>query len=73
MNTELMLQAQRARADQVMLATLSFLALICLGIASLTDTWGLALAVGVPAVAVPWLIYRSAPGSLVSRLASPAR
>ncbi len=66
---EHILRPLRIKADRIMLATLAFLALICLGIASLTDTWGLALAVAVPAVLVPWLIQRSAPGTLVSRLA----
>ncbi|MFD0667724.1 methyl-accepting chemotaxis protein [Ramlibacter sp. MAHUQ-53] len=68
-NTEQMLQPQRATADRVLLATLAFLALISLGIAAFTQTWGLALLVGVPAFAVPFLIHRAAPGSLVSRLA----
>jgi methyl-accepting chemotaxis protein len=35
----------------------------------LTDSATLALMVGVPALLVPWLIYRMAPGSVASRIA----
>ena len=65
---EALLQTQRARADRLMLATLAALLLLSCGVAALTDTWLIALAVGVPAVAVPWIIHAAAPGSLVSRL-----
>ena len=69
LNTEAMLQPQRAKADRLMLTTLAFLALLCLGIGAVTNTWDIALAVGLPAFVVPWMIYRAAPGSLVSRTA----
>jgi methyl-accepting chemotaxis protein len=69
-NIELILQPQRAKADVVMLGTLVFLAVISAGIAYFTQTWGVALAIGLPAVAVPFAIYSMAPGSLGSRLAN---
>ena len=71
-NIELILQPQRARADLVMLGTLVFLALISLGIAFFTQTWNVALAIGLPAVLVPIAIYKMSPGSLASRLATAA-
>ena len=69
-NIELILQPQRVKADVVMLGTLVFLAVISMGIAYFTQTWGVALAIGLPALAVPLVIYSMAPGSLGSRLAN---
>jgi methyl-accepting chemotaxis protein len=43
--------------------------LVCFGIAYFTSTFSLAVMVGVPALLVPWTIYKSAPGSLASRIA----
>ena len=68
-NTEVLLQAYRLQADKLMLATLLFLQAIVLGVAYFNGTWSLALSVGLPALLVPWAIYRMAPGSLASRLA----
>jgi len=68
-NAEAILQPQRAQADRLMLGTLLFLQVIVLAIAYFTDTWSLALGVGLPALVVPCFLYRMAPGSLVSRLA----
>jgi methyl-accepting chemotaxis protein len=52
-----------------MTATLGFLLLVSLGVAAFTDSWGVALAVGLPALGVPFALYRMAPGSLASRIA----
>jgi len=68
-NEELILQPLRARADKVMTATLGVLLLVSLVVATFTDSWGIALAVGIPALGVPFAIFRMAPGSLVSRIA----
>lgn len=68
-STESILQPLRANADRLMLATLVFLELICVGIAYFTGTWSLALTVGLPALGVPYAIYRMGPGSLPTRLA----
>jgi methyl-accepting chemotaxis protein len=69
MNDEQVLQASRMAADQVMLGTLVFLLLVSLGVAAYTVTWGVTLAVGLPALIVPFALFRMAPGSLVSRIA----
>jgi methyl-accepting chemotaxis protein len=42
---------------------------ITLAVAAATDTWLVALAVGLPALAVPFFLYRLSPGSLPTRLA----
>lgn len=46
-----------------------FLLLVCLGLGYATGTTSLGLLVGLPALLVPWGIYKAAPGSLASRLA----
>ena len=69
MDTERLLQPQRAAADRVMLVMMAFLTLACLVLGLYTDSLSLALAVALPALIVPFLIYRAAPGSLASRLA----
>lgn len=66
-NSEGLLQPYRERADRVMLVTLAVLLAVSCGIAAFTDTWGVALAVGVPALLVPAMIFRLSPGSLLSR------
>ncbi len=68
-DTDRILQAQRAGADRTMLVMMVFLTLVCLLTGALTDGLALAAAVAVPALVVPALIYRAAPGSLASRLA----
>lgn len=60
------MQAFRKSADKLMIGTLAFLLAISLGIAALNGSWLPALAVGLPALVVPLLISRMAPGSLVS-------
>ncbi|HSV71001.1 MAG TPA: methyl-accepting chemotaxis protein [Methylibium sp.] len=42
--------------------------LVCLAFAAFTDTWLLAIAVGVPALAVPWWVSRAYPAAPFSRL-----
>jgi methyl-accepting chemotaxis protein len=69
LNEEQILQPMRAKADKVMTATLGFLLLISLTVAAFTDSWGVALAVGLPALGVPFTIFHMAPGSLASRIA----
>ena len=62
------LHGYRIGADRLMLGTLTFLLAVTIGISAFTGTWGIGLAVGLPALLVPLAIYRLAPGSLVSRL-----
>jgi len=69
MTTDDLLSSYRIHADRVMLVTLAALLLITLGVAGATGTWSIALAVGLPALAIPALIHRLAPGTLVSRIA----
>jgi methyl-accepting chemotaxis protein len=40
----------------------------CIGLAAFTDTWLLALLVGVPALAVPWWMTRAYPGAALTRI-----
>lgn len=69
MSTEELLHEQRLSADRIMLASLGVLLLVALGLAASTDSWLVALSVGVPALVVPALIYRMAPGTVISRIA----
>jgi len=69
LDTERLLQPQRAAADRIMLTMMAFLTLVCLGLGVYNESPELAAAVAIPALAVPFLIYRAAPGSLASRLA----
>ena len=63
-----LLQPQRAAADRIMLSMMVFLLAVCFAVAYVTSTWLLTAVVGVPALLVPWAIYKGAPGSLASRL-----
>ena len=62
------LQPQRAAADRVMLSMMVFLLFVCFACAHFTNTWTLTAIVGLPALLVPWTIYKGAPGSLASRI-----
>ncbi|MFM1859770.1 MAG: Methyl-accepting chemotaxis protein [Pseudomonadota bacterium] len=62
----------RLQADRLIGFTLAFLFLVSLVVAYFTQTWAEALLVGVPALAIPLLIAKSAPGSLSSRMAMSA-
>jgi methyl-accepting chemotaxis protein len=63
------LQPLRVGADRTMLGMMVFLLAVCLGVGGWTDSLPLSLLVGLPALLVPWAIFRMAPGSLASRLA----
>ncbi len=69
MATEDGLSSFRARADTIFIWTLGAHLLLCLVVAGMTDSWGPALSVGVPAFLVPFLLSRSARGALVTRIA----
>ncbi len=66
---EAVLQGHRAHADRLMLRTLAFLMVVLAGVGWYQNALVEALAVGLPAVLVPALIAKTAPGSLISRLA----
>ena len=63
------LRSYREQGDTIMSWTLGFLLLVSLGIAAWNGTWIAALLVGIPALAVPLLLTRMAPATLVTRLA----
>lgn len=64
-----MLTALRSKADRMLLGVLAVHLLVCLGFAAWTGEWMAALAIGVPALVVPAVLYKAQPGGLVSRLA----
>jgi len=66
---EAILQPGRVAADRLMLGTLVFLLVVALGVAAATSTWAVALIVGIPALLVPYLLFKLNPGSLISRIA----
>jgi methyl-accepting chemotaxis protein len=66
---EQLLAPQRRQAENIMLVALAFLFICGLGVAALTDTWGVALIVGLPACLIPLALCRLASGSLAPRLA----
>lgn len=66
------LRAANVRADAVMLASGGAFALICVLYGVFAGQAVTALLVGVPAVAVPFALFRLSPGSLVSRLGNSA-
>jgi len=69
MNAETLLRPYRVHADNIMLSALAVHLIVSIGVAAYTGTWGVSLVVAVPALLVPWLIVKSAPGTLVGRLA----
>ena len=68
-HADMILQPQRAAADRIMLSMMVFLLAVTFGIGWFTNSTSLSLLVGLPALLVPWAIYKMAPGSLASRLA----
>ena len=65
---EELLKPFRIKVDRVMMATAVFLFLITLAIGFIYDGLIFSFAVGLPAVIVPFFIWRLSPGSLLSRL-----
>jgi methyl-accepting chemotaxis protein len=57
------------RGDQIMVGVLWFLGALALALAPYRSTWGAALVVGLPAVAVPTLLAAVVPASRLSRCA----
>ena len=66
------LEAFRTRADRILLAALAAHVVASLCVALWNGSWVPALVLAVPAAIVPALIYRLAPGALVTRLAVAA-
>jgi methyl-accepting chemotaxis protein len=63
------LQAFRSHSDGILLGALAFHLVVCLGVAAVNGSWGLALGIGVPAFLVPFILFRLSPGELITRLA----
>ncbi len=64
-----LLKPIRTRVDGVMMATVAFVFLVTVVVGLVYDGIVFSLAVGIPAVIIPFFIRRSMPGTLVSRLA----
>jgi methyl-accepting chemotaxis protein len=62
------LDIQGMQVDRLMAITLGVLLLVTLAVAALTGTWFEALAVGLPAFAVPVALTYMTPGRLPSRI-----
>lgn len=62
------LHAHYREADRIMLGTLLFLFVASLGLSLWQDNWLPTLLIGLPAIAIPALLVRSASGSLPTRL-----
>ncbi|GHD55309.1 methyl-accepting chemotaxis protein [Jeongeupia chitinilytica] len=56
----------------MLLCVLAGLFVVSLGLAPWHDSWPSALAIGLPALLGPWLLYRAQPGGLLVRLANAA-
>ena len=66
------LQSIAVQADRLMLGVLWTLQLFSLALAGISQTWWLAILVGLPAAAVPTMLHFSAPGSVLTRCAAAA-
>lgn len=69
---EEILKPHRSSADRVMQFALIGLFIVSLAVAAFTDTWGVTLAVGLPALLVPLAVFQLAPASLAGRIAAGA-
>jgi methyl-accepting chemotaxis protein len=67
-NITVLVDLQAIKADRLMGWTLVGMFALCLGIARYNGTWFEALAVGLPATIVPWLLIRALPGSFKTRI-----
>ncbi len=62
------LQSFRINADRIMVGMNCFLTLVCLGISPYRDTWGAALSIGLPTLALSYVLMRYHAGALITRL-----
>ncbi len=68
-HTDNPLQLFRAHSDRILLGALAFHLVLCLGVAAVNGSWVVSLAVGLPAFLVPFMLYKTSPGQLITRLA----
>lgn len=67
-NPDDLLKPIRTKVDGVMMATVAFVFMVTLVVGFIYDEIIFSLAVGMPALVMPFLIWRSSPGTLLSRL-----
>lgn len=67
-NYEESLRGFRIHADRIMVGMNCFLTLVCLAIAPYRGTWGAALSIGLPTLALSYVLMRDQAGALVTRL-----
>ena len=63
-----LLRPYRVRADRIMVGMNLFLLLVCAALAPMRSTYGAVVAVGLPTVALAWVLARTRPGQLLTRL-----
>ncbi|MGZ5051986.1 MAG: methyl-accepting chemotaxis protein [Methylobacter sp.] len=64
-----LLKPLRVQVDKVMISTVAVLFLVTVIVGVIYDGVVFSLAVGIPALVIPFLIWRSVPGTLISSLA----
>lgn len=68
-NEEVLLTPIRAQVDRIMMITLGFLLVVSMGIGWFYGTIFLSLLIAIPAFVVPFLIWKTAAGSFLLRIA----
>lgn len=68
-NKEVLLNAIRARVDKIMIITLGFLLIVSAGMGWFYGALWLSLLIAVPALVVPFIIWKTAAGSFLLRIA----
>ncbi len=63
-----LLHPYRVRADRIMVGMNLFLLLVCMALAPVRSTYGAVAAVGLPTVALAWVLARTRPGQLLTRV-----
>ena len=62
------LKPYREKADLIMVWTNLFMTLVCLGVGAVQGHVGIALWVGLPTLLLSWLLWRTCPAELITRL-----
>jgi len=63
-----LLHPYRVRADRIMVGMNLFLLLVCMALAPVRSTYGAVAAVGLPTLALAWVLARTRPGQLLTRV-----
>ena len=67
-NSDLRLNTQALKADYMLGITICVLFLMSIAIASANGSWFEALSIGIPTMVLPWVLIRTLPTTLVTRL-----